>query len=249
MPENPPIIFFSDSHFGTHNAAQEDQKVERFVTLLHHATAQGAEVFFLGDLFDFWFEYKHWIPKTRMPILAAIHAFTSAGGTFHLSVGNHDFWAENYLQNELGVVLHSEDVTVTRHGLRLFISHGDGKAPSETGYRLMKRVLRFRPNILLYRLLPADWAYALAQKFSSHSRRSSQQREPADFSEYDRVAANLLESGCDAVLMGHLHQAWVKKIGSGWWINTGEFYERFTYVTLSDGVFTLNEWNPNSNSS
>jgi UDP-2,3-diacylglucosamine hydrolase len=237
-----PVLFFSDAHFGAHDRDQERLKVERFVGLLAHAQEIGAEVFFLGDLFDFWFEYKHWIPKVPTEVLSSILAFTRAGGQFHLVLGNHDTWAGDYFSKDLGVEMHREDVPVTRHGLRILISHGDGKAPSDGGYRLLKRVLRFRPNIWLYRLLPADWAFRLAHFFSGQSRELTSSRPPKFLDEYDAVADQYLNSGFDAVIMGHLHDGWVRQRGDGWWVNSGEFFEKFTYVVLDAAGFRLERW-------
>ena len=244
MEPAAPILFFSDAHLGAHGAAQEQAKVERFVSFLQHARDLSAEVFFIGDLFDFWFEYHHWIPKVSIEVLAAIRRFTSSGGIFHLVLGNHDCWARDYFARDLGVQVHRDNVTVMRHGLRLYISHGDGQARSDRGYRLLKRILRWPPNIWLYRLWPADWAYRTAHFFSGRSRDLTGRRPPEFLQEYDRVAGSLLSSGFDAVVMGHIHQGWVRHIGSGWWVNAGEFYERFTYVVLENGSFRLEEWNP-----
>ena len=242
--DGPPVYFFSDAHFGSHGPAQEELKVQRFHSLLQQAGSCRAEVFFLGDLFDFWFEYRHWIPKVQLDVLAAIRAFTRAGGTFHLIAGNHDFWAGEYFEKELGITLHLDDITLVRQGMRLHIAHGDGKAPSEIGYRLLRRVLRFRPNVMLYRLIPADWAYRLARFSSGRSRELNTRRPNTDFSEYDQAARAILSSGFDAVIMGHLHNAWVRRIDGGWWINSGEFYESFDYIILENGGFRLESWQP-----
>lgn len=238
------ILFFSDAHLGSHGPAQEELKIRRFVSLLQHARRSGAEVFFLGDLFDFWFEYKHYIPKTSVAVLAAIREFTAAGGDFHLLVGNHDFWMADYFERELGALVHRGDLPVVRQGLRLYLSHGDGKAPSEHGYRMMRAVLRFRPHILLFRLLPADWAYALARFCSGRSRHLNARRPPSAFARYDQVAGDILGSGFDAVVMGHLHSAWVRRLDGGWWANSGDFFENFTYLILENGEFRMATWNP-----
>ena len=242
MNADRPVLFFSDAHFGAHGPTQEEEKIQRFVSFLHHARAIGAEVFFLGDLFDFWFEYKHWLPKHDVRITNAIRDLTAAGMPFHLMIGNHDCWAEDFFPKHLGVTLHRADVTISRQGLRLFLSHGDGKAPSDRGYRLLKRVLRSRVSIWLYRHLPADWAFRLANFTSGRSRDLTGRRPPKFIEEYDRVAEDLLRAGIDAVIMAHIHQGWVKRIDNGWWINTGEWYERFNYVRMEAGMFRLEEW-------
>ena len=126
--------------------------------------------------------------------------------------------------------------------MRILISHGDGKAKSDGGYRVLKRVLRFRPNIILFRLLPADWAFRLAHFFSGQSRELTSSRPPKFLAEYNVVADQYLNSGFDAVVMGHLHEGWVKRRDKGWWVNSGEFFEKFTYVRLDGNGFSLEEW-------
>ncbi len=237
-----PILIFSDAHLGAHDPGREAVKVDRFVSFLEFAVQTKAEVFFLGDLFDFWFEYKHWVPKVSVRVLAAIRQFTAGGGSFHMLLGNHDIWAADYFAGELGATVHRGDLTVTRQGLRILISHGDGKAKSDRGYRVLRRILRFGPNIALYKLLPADWAFALANFSSKRSRELTSSREPKFVGEYDEVAQAQLASGYDAVIMGHIHQSWVKRLGSGWWVNSGEFFEKFNYVRLQDGEFHLDAW-------
>lgn len=242
MSDLRPVLFFSDAHFGAHAPTQEQEKIRRFTGFLHHARAIGAEVFFLGDLFDFWFEYKHWIPHHPVEVTAAIRELTAAGCPFHLVIGNHDCWARDYFPRQLGAELHRGDLTINRQGLRLYISHGDGKAPSDRGYRALKKVLRSPVSIWLYRHIPADWAFRLANYSSGRSRNLTGKRPPKFLEEYDRVAADLLKAGFDAVIMGHVHQGWVRRIGDGWWINTGEWYENFDYVILENGVFRAERW-------
>ena len=218
--------------------------MERFVGFMQHAAQINAEVFFLGDLFDFWFEYRHWIPKVPIRILSAIHEFTAHGGVFHMMLGNHDIWAADYFTDELGVQVHRKDLSITRQGLRILISHGDGKAQSDRGYRFLKGILRFGPNIALYRLLPADWAFSMAGFFSRRSRQLTASRPPRFLQEYDTFAAASILAGYDAVVMGHIHQGWVRRLENGWWVNSGEFFERFSYVLLQNGEFHLGSWNP-----
>jgi len=244
ITNDPPVLFFSDAHLGAHPPDREAVKADRFVGFLQRAAQIKAEVFFVGDLFDYWFEYRHWIPKVPIRILSAIREFTIRGGTFHMLLGNHDIWAADYFTEELGVHVHREDLSITRQGLRILISHGDGKAQSDRGYRILKRILLYKPHITLYRLLPADWAYSLADFFSRRSRRLTSSRPPRFLQEYDAVAATCIDAGYDAVIMGHIHQGWVRRLGNGWWVNSGEFFERFSYVRLENGEFHLETWNP-----
>jgi len=151
-----PEYFLSDAHFGAHDRQTERMKIDRFVSFLAHPDRAGATVWFLGDLFDFWLEYRRVIPRVSIRVLAAIQSFVESGGEFHLLLGNHDYWVRDFFTAELGVILHQRDVTIERDGKKLLLTHGDGKAPSDGGYRILKNILRFRPGIWLYRHLPVD---------------------------------------------------------------------------------------------
>jgi UDP-2,3-diacylglucosamine hydrolase len=239
---DPPVVFFSDAHIGVHGADQDHRIAESVRGLLRHAREIGAEVFCLGDLFDFWFEYRHWIPKTNLTVLAAIEDYTRSGGLFHLVVGNHDYWTGDYMARELGVTVHQGDYTPNRQGLRLYLSHGDGLSPSEGGYRMLRGILRLPLNIAAYRLIPADWAYRLANFSSRSSRLRHLRQQRTSFPEHDKMATETLAAGFDAVIIGHLHVGWVRRLERGWWINTGEFFETFQYVVLRNGSFELRNW-------
>ncbi len=237
-----PEYFISDAHFGAHDDQTERLKVGRFVSFLSHPDRAGVVVWFLGDLFDFWLEYRHAVPRVSVRVLAVIRSFVDAGGEFHLLVGNHDYWVRDYFAAELGITIHRKDVKIEREGKKILLTHGDGKAPSDGGYRMLKRVLRWRPGIWLYRHLPVDWALALAASTSHSSRRLTSGRTDKFAAEYREYATKMLGEGYYAVIMGHLHHAHLEQIGDGWYINSGEWFESFSYVLREGTSFSLLNW-------
>jgi UDP-2,3-diacylglucosamine hydrolase len=238
-----PEYFLSDAHFGAHDGRTERLKIDRFVSFLSHPERHGAIVWFLGDLFDFWLEYRHAIPRVSVRVLAAIQAFVADGGEFHLLLGNHDYWVRDYFLSELGVIVHPHDVNIVRGGKQILLTHGDGKAPSDGGYRLLRYILRFRPGIWVYRHLPVDWAFALASSTSHSSRRLTSGRTDKFAAEYRVYAEKILNTGVHAVIFGHLHRAFVEQLGAGWYINSGEWFETFSYVLRGGSSFSLHHWN------
>ncbi len=240
--DNRPEYFLSDAHFGAHGTQTEQIKISRFVSFLGHPDREGATVWFLGDLFDFWLEYKHAIPKASVRILAAIQTFVDKGGEFHLLLGNHDYWVQDFFTAELGIKLHHDDVTIERDERKILLSHGDGKAAGDGGYRLLKKLLRFRPAIWCLRHIPVDWAFAIAARSSNSSRQLTSGRKSSFKDDYRAFAESQIAQGNHAVIMGHLHIPVCEQLRDGWYINCGEWFEQFSYITRDGDSFTLHHW-------
>ena len=240
--DDRPELFLSDAHFGAHDPETEREKVRRFVSFLSHPGHSGATVWFLGDLFDFWLEYRRAIPRVSVRVLSAIQSFIEHGGEFHLLLGNHDYWVRDFLTDEIGIILQRDDVRLERSGKSVFLTHGDGKAKGDRGYRLLKKALRFRPGIWAYRHLPVDWAFALASSSSRSSRRLTEHREDRFGAEYRRYAERQIAAGTHAVIMGHLHRPILERMGASWYINCGEWFERYSYVVREGTSFSLRFW-------
>ena len=193
-------------------------------------------------MFDFWLEYRRAVPRVSIRVLAAIRSFVDRGGEFHLLAGNHDFWMRDFFSAELGAVVHRADVRIDRAGKKILLTHGDGKGQSDRSYRLLKKVLRFRPGIWAFRHLPVDWGLALASSSSRSSRRHNSARSEVFEAEYREYAEKQLSAGHHAVIMGHLHKPILEQIGGGWYINCGEWFERFSYIIRQGTSFSLHYW-------
>ena len=165
---------------GTKDAYAEAQKQQMLLSFLDHVAAEGEQLYILGDLFDFWFEYRTVIPRGFMPVLSALARLDERHLDLHYVAGNHDFWVRDFLTEEMGFRMHFDPVETMIEGRRFFLHHGDGVAKNDKGYRIMKRVFRYPPNIFLYSLLHPDlcrsptWIfYSTMTKFQPSKRKSS----------------------------------------------------------------------------
>lgn len=234
------VYFVSDAHLGSDDPETERRKIEKLTAFLQMVRQDGTKLYILGDLFDFWFEYRHAVPKQHLNIVLQLASLTKNGIPIHYITGNHDFWLGGFLSDEVGMVVHRDHCEVTEDGLRLFLIHGDGLSPADWKYRVFVRFpLRNRLAIRLYRLLPVDWAIPLAKAVSSHSRSYTAGREPKFLADYEKFAKRKLAQGYDAVLIGHIHHPVYQKFDTGVYLNTGDFFEHFSYAKLADGRLTL----------
>jgi len=240
MEADMPVYFFSDAHLGSDNQACEEKKVANVLRFLDVVAADGVKLYILGDLFDFWFEYKHAIPKLHARVIFRLASLVQAGIPIHYITGNHDFWLGDFLSKEIGISLHKDHMEAVEDGLRMFLIHGDGLSPADWKYRVFVRFpLRNRLAIRLYRLLPVDWAIPLAKAVSSHSRSRTAGREPKFLNDYEDFARKKLAEGYNAVVIGHIHYPAYRQFDNGIYLNTGDFFEHFSYGKLTDGRLSL----------
>jgi UDP-2,3-diacylglucosamine hydrolase len=233
------LYIFSDAHLGSATPDEEATKQSNILKLFDLVRSDGDRLVILGDLFDFWFEYKHAIPKDHHRVLAGLSRLIEGGVAVDYVSGNHDFWMGDFFDTQLGINVHRDHLDLEYEGQRLHLIHGDGLAPGDGGYRLLKRILRNRFNIWLYRKLPVDWAIPLAKKVSGSSRQYTSRRDHAFAADYERYAVSKLADGSDIVAIGHLHIPVLKNFDTGTYVNTGDFIHHFTYAKLADGLVTL----------
>jgi len=233
------LYIFSDAHLGADGNEKEAEKVARIATLFDKVKIDGDRLVILGDLFDFWFEYKHAIPKEHHKMLFMLTDLIERGVIIDYITGNHDFWIGNFFTTQMGMTVHRDFFDLEYDGKRLHLIHGDGLAPADRGYRLLKRIFRNRFNIWLYRRLPPDWAMPLAKKVSSSSRRYTSGRDHSFATDYETYAEKKILSGFDIVAVGHLHVPVIKPLGNGVYVNTGDFIDHFSYAKFAGGEISL----------
>ncbi len=233
------IYFFSDVHLGENNSSNDKRKLEKLLPFFDLIEKNGDKLYILGDLFDFWFEYKHAIPKVHLKVISRISHLIESGIEVNYISGNHDFWLGDYLEKEAGIRIHRDDLIVTEQGKKLFLTHGDGISPSDKGYRILKKILRNRFNIWLYQKLPVDWGIPLAKAVAGSSREHTSGRCLKFLEDYRKFAQDKLLEGYDAVMIGHLHKPILEELDGGIYMNTGDFIEHFSYIKMTDGCFSL----------
>ena len=231
------VYFVSDAHLDINESpsARENRLLEVFKMVKEEAS----HLYIVGDLFDFWFEYKHAIPAAYLKIVAALLDLTQSGVKVLYIPGNHDFWMRDFLSRQAGVELTGDFLDMEHFGRKILVTHGDGLRKDDRGYRFIKRVFRNRLCIWLYSQLPVNLAYRLAMGTSKASRAYTDGREKIDSSDYVDYAREKTSAGYDAVVMGHVHKPEIVETGSGLYVNCGDFFNNYSYVTLDDNGFEL----------
>lgn len=231
--------FISDAHLGIGSKEQERIKETAIVRFLDEIKNDGKELYIVGDLFDFWFEYKYTVPKGFYRFFSKLAEAIESGLKVYYLAGNHDFWRGNYFKDEFGIDILDEPFERTIEGKRFYIHHGDGLAYNDTGYKIAKVILRSRICQKLYSMLHPTLAIGLAKGTSSKSREHTSKK---DYSQKDGLrdfAIEKLKEGYDYVLMGHRHKPEMIDYEGRFYYNLGDWMYNFTYGVFRDGVFEL----------
>jgi UDP-2,3-diacylglucosamine hydrolase len=234
--------FISDIHLGLGEPQDEKQKEQRLLSFLKAISPSTERLFILGDLFDFWFEYKTVIPKGFHRTLSALQEFTDHGIPIHYLAGNHDFWMGDFFQTELGIRLHAGPFEISVDGKRVYLHHGDGLSENDLGYKIIKPILRNRFNVWLYRWLHPDIGVKLARGSSRTSRGYTAQKHYGEEKGMIEFATQKIREGVDIVVMGHRHIPTSLPIDRGLYVNLGDWISYNSYGVMVDGNMSLNTW-------
>ncbi len=241
-----PVYFIADAHLGSSGNPDDDEpRLARLTPFLRHVAERRAErLYIVGDLFDFWFEYAHVMPWRHARILAEIRRVVDSGVPVVFLGGNHDWWAGATFEKFARMTVHRSELTVEHQGRRLYLAHGDGLASrSDSGYRLLKTMLRNVWIIRALRLVHPDFAYAFGHRLSKFSREHLTSRgfrvDPALAAYVDAALAR----GHDAFLMGHLHARYSEqRPGGGRLFILGDWMTIFCALRLEGGQFAWEDW-------
>jgi len=237
------VYFFSDVHLGLGERSEEKARENQLLSFLRSILGNASMLFVVGDLFDFWFEYTTVIPKGFHRTLAALQEFTDRGIPVHYVAGNHDFWMGDFFSTELGMQVHRDPFDIAVDGRRLHLHHGDGLATNDTGYRLIKPVLRNRMNVRLYRWVHPDIGVRIARRSSRTSRAYTSQKDFGEEEGMMKYATEQFGRGVDVVVMGHRHKPSLLTLGGGTYVNLGDWITYNSYAVLREGTVTLHIWN------
>ncbi len=240
MQPNKKIYFASDFHLGapTHQKSLEREK--RIVRWLDEVKQDAAEIYLMGDMFDFWFEYKHVVPKGFSRLLGKIAEITDSGIPITFFTGNHDMWMFDYFPKELGVTLYREPIVREYNGKKFFLGHGDGLGPGDKGYKFIKKVFANPICQWLFARLHPNFAMGMAQYWSKKSRMAngiSDEKFTGEENEWLIVYVKelLKKEHYDYFIFGHRHLPLDVKLGNSRYINLGEWIKYNTYAVF-DGT-------------
>ncbi len=231
------IYFASDFHLGVPTPEESLEREKRVVRWLEEVRKDASEIYLLGDLFDFWFEYKRAIPKGFVRIQGKIAEIADSGIPIYLFTGNHDMWIFDYLPKELGITLYREPITREYNGKKFMIGHGDGLGPGDHGYKFIKKVFANPLCQWLFARLHPNFGIWLANYFSKSSRLANGGADEVFQGEDKEYLIQFCKSTLekeyfDYFVFGHRHLPLEHKIGESTYFNLGEWFNYNSYAVF-----------------
>lgn len=236
------LFFASDFHLGVPNREASLQRERRIIAWLESIRSEAHTIYLLGDIFDFWFEYKHAIPKGFIRLQGKLAELRDAGIPIVFFTGNHDMWMFDYFQKELGIPIYRDPQVLSVGSHRLLIGHGDGLGPGDSTYKILKKFFNSSFCQWLFGWLHPNIGIGIANYWSHSSRISNTRKEEEKFqgedNEFLMVYCRELESRehHDFYVFGHRHLPLDLRINDkSRYINLGEWVNFNTYASY-DGV-------------
>ena len=237
MLKRDKSYFASDIHLGAGGYVKSREREDRFVRWLDMIKTDAAEVFLMGDVFDFWFEYKTVVPKGYIRLLGKLAELSDAGIKLYFFKGNHDMWMFDYFEQELNATIISNELVIERGGKKFFLHHGDGLGPGDEFYKVIKKIFRSKFCQWLFARIHPNLGIGIANSWSRKSR---------IVGERDTKKMNLQQEWLvvysrevlkttyyDYMVFGHRHYPLdVDLDGKTRYINLGEWVHHFTYAVF-----------------
>lgn len=245
LANNKKIYFASDQHFGAPTSELSFPREQKFVAWLDEIKGDAAAIFLLGDLFDFWFEYKTVVPKGFVRVLGKLAEIRDSGIPIHFFVGNHDLWMSDYFEKELNIPVYHNNMEFTFGGKTFLIGHGDGKGPGDKGYKRMKKVFTNSVSKTIFRWLHPDIGVKLAQYLSVKNKLISGAQDVqflGDENEWLVLYAKrkLTTKHYNYFVFGHRHLPMKIAVGeASEYINLGDWIGFFTYGVFDGTTFEI----------
>jgi len=248
MNKNKKIYFASDQHFGAPTRAESLVREKKFILWLDQVKADAEVIFLLGDLFDFWFEYKTVVPKGFIRVLGKLAEIRDSGIPVYFFIGNHDLWMRDYFETELNIPIYDQPKEFIFNDKSFLIGHGDGLGPGDKGYKRMKKVFTNPFAKWLYKWLHPDIGMRLAQYLSTKNKLISGE-EDVKFLGEDKewlvqYAKRKLETKhYNFFVFGHRHYPMEIQVGkNSTYINTGDWVNHFTYAVFDGEKMRLKKF-------
>ncbi len=233
--ERNKIYFASDSHLGVPDYESSLEREKIFVKWLDSIKDDAAELYLLGDIFDFWFEYRHAVPKGFARLLGKLAELSDAGIKISFFTGNHDMWMFGYLTKEMNVQIYRAPVERTMNGKKFFIGHGDGIGPDDHGYKFIKKVFSNKVCQWLFACLHPNFGLGLARYLSRKSRVANGKTDEIFLGEEKErliqfIKENEKTKHFDYYIFGHRHLPLDLEIGNTRYLNLGDWVVHFSYA-------------------
>ncbi len=246
------IYFLSDFHLGAPDAQSSLLREKKIIRFLDEIKTDAAAIFIVGDLFDFWYEYKKVVPKGYVRILGKLADLTDAGIPIHFFVGNHDMWMRDYFQKELNIPVYFEPLVFEFNGKIFLVGHGDGLGPGDRGYKFIKKLFRNKACKWLFGILPPTFGMGIAHYFSRKSRAQTGQTDERFLGEDKEwliihSKAVLKKDFYDYLIFGHRHLPIDFKLDDkSRYINLGDWIKYFSYAEFNGQNLELKYFAPDT---
>lgn len=253
QPAQKKIYFLSDFHLGAPDHAKSLEREKRLVQFLDDIKNDAGEIFLVGDMFDFWYEYKKVVPKGYVRLLGKLAELSDAGVQLHFFVGNHDMWMKEYFQQELNMPVYYEPKEFERNGKKFLIGHGDGLGPGDHGYKRLKKIFRNPACQWLFGILPPVIGVGLANYLSRRSRAQTGSSEEVFLGEDKEwliiyCKEVLQKENFDFFVFGHRHLAIDYRLSKdSRYINLGDWIRYFTYAIFDGEKMELKSYTGQEN--
>ena len=221
---------------GIHSEREKRRRLAEFLESI-----RGAErLYIVGDLFDFWFEYRRVVPSGFTDILYPLRELRLSGTGLTFIGGNHDYWIGDFAVNDLGMTVHRNEILIASQGRKILCAHGDLVMPGDVGYKILKSIIRNRVVIEVSRWIHPDIMDAIASGVATGSRRISKTPQKAQAEELAELShRQFFSRGNDIFVMGHIHHPLLDSRDGREFLLVGDWIESFTYGKLRDGNLTL----------
>ena len=248
MSSKQNIYFLSDFHLGAPDAASSLVREKKIVAFLDSIKADAKEIFILGDMFDFWYEYKKVVPKGFVRLLGKLAELTDSGIIIHFFTGNHDMWMHSYFQHELNIRVYHEPEEFILNDKKFYIGHGDGLGPGDKGYKFVKKVFRNPFCKWAFGAMHPYVGIKVANYFSRKSRAKTGNADEIFLGEDKEwliifCREMLAKKHYDFFVFGHRHLPLDFKLSNkSRYINLGDWIRNFTYAVFDGTDMYLKKW-------
>ena len=245
--QNKYLYFASDFHLGAPNSSKSADRERLLLQWLDQIEASAHSIILLGDVFDFWFEYRTVVPKGYVRLLGKLAALSDKGIQIHLFRGNHDMWMFDYLTQELGAQIQSHEYEFEFGGKKFYLHHGDGLGPGDYKYKFLKLFFRSRVCQWLFARLHPNFGIGLASFLSRRSRAKGGKKDltyngPEQEWLYQYVKEKQALQHRDYYIFGHRHLPLNLEVGSAKYINTGDWLQHYTFAVFDLQELRLMKW-------
>lgn len=243
------VYFASDVHLGLYPKEKSDIREKHFVQWLDEIKKDASAIYLVGDIFDFWYEYKKVVPRGFIRFLGKIAEITDSGIPVHFFAGNHDIWVNDYLTKETGVILHIDPHITTIGDKTFFIAHGDGLGPGDYSYKVLRKIFTSKVMQFLFSRIHPNMALGFGHWWSKQSRYSK-----GIFEEFHGIDKEYLilyaeeiikKRKIDYFVFGHRHIPMEIILGDSKLINLGEWISGYTFASFDGEKLELSSYKDN----